>query len=117
MPPAREPPPFDAGGGSGWGGGRGFWAGVGGGGWYAFSCSTMCGSRRTLIDNVNSSLLCSILAYEVSRFKRRGMENVQFELLINSAIPRERSLWSRYEVNAVVERAGDSSCLLRYRNL
>ena len=43
--------------------------------------------------------------------------NLQLELLINGAIPRERSLWSRYEVNAIVERAGDSSCLLRYRNL
>ena len=29
---------------------------------FALYCAIMCGSRLTMIDNVNSSLLCSILA-------------------------------------------------------
>ena len=42
--------------------------------------------------------------------------NVQLELLINGAIPRERSLWSRYEVNAVVESTRGKGLLFWYRD-
>lgn len=94
-------------------------AGMGGGGARALNCAMMCGSRRTLMVKVNSSLVCSILfAHNEPRWSASRETNprrvyAQLKLLLNAALRREAAFRGSHEVDTVIQCARNNCGLAR----